>query len=148
MKKPSGDFYSMPTEASRRKQRIVAKYHAAWSQVLRTKTNSPEGTKKNLAYVDLFAGLGRYGDGSLSTPLLIIEAAARDPYMREHLLTLFNEGDPLIAERLEENLLASNAAKELQHRPQVKCALVEEDILKKIGGVPQCPTLLFADPWG
>src|ERR1017187_6513784 len=113
MKKPSGDFYGMPTEASRRKQRIVAKYHAAWSQVLRTKPGSAGGTKKNLAYVDLFAGPGRYGDGSLSTPLLIIEAAARDPYMREHLLTRFNEGDPLIAERLKQNLKASEAAKKL-----------------------------------
>jgi hypothetical protein len=56
MKKPSGDFYRTPTEASRRKQRIVVKYHAAWSQVLRTRSDSPTGTKKNLAYVDLFAG--------------------------------------------------------------------------------------------
>jgi three-Cys-motif partner protein len=148
MKKPSGDFYGTPTEASRRKQRIVAKYHAAWSQVLRTKPGSPSRHEKNLAYVDLFAGPGRYGDGSLSTPLLIIEAAARDPYMREHLLTRFNEGDPAIAERLKENLHASDAARELQHRPEVTCALVEEDILKEIGGVPPCPTLLFADPWG
>ena len=46
----------------------------------------------------------QYGDGSLSTPLLIIEAAARDPYMREHLLTRFNEGDPVTPNALKENL--------------------------------------------
>jgi len=148
MKKPSGDFFREPTEASRRKQRIVVKYHAAWSQVLRSKRNSPSGFQRNLAYVDLFAGPGKYGDETLSTPLLIVEAAARDPYMREHLLTRFNEGDPGIAKRLEENLKASEAAKKLTHSPKVTCALVEQDILKEIGGIPLCPTLLFADPWG
>src|ERR1039457_5178786 len=148
MKKPSSDFFRTPTEASRRKQRIVVKYHAAWSQVLRTRRSSPAGFQRNLAYVDLFAGPGKYGDESLSTPLLIIEAAARDPYMREHLLTRFNEGDPAIAERLEQNLKASEAAKKLANSPKVTCALVEQDILKEIGGIPRCPTLLFADPWG
>jgi three-Cys-motif partner protein len=148
MKKPSSDFFRTPTEASRRKQRIVVKYHAAWSQVLRTRRSSPAGFQRNLAYVDLFAGPGKYGDESLSTPLLIIEAAARDPYMREHLLTRFNEGDPAIAERLEQNLKASEAAKRLANSPKVTCALVEQDILKEIGGIPRCPTLLFADPWG
>jgi three-Cys-motif partner protein len=148
MKKPKGDFFGTPTEASRRKQRIVVKYHAAWSQVLRSKRGSPAGFQCDLAYVDLFAGPGKYGDESQSTPLLIIEAAARDAYMREHLVTRFNEGDPVIAERLEKNLKASDAAKELNHRPRVTCALVEQDILKEIGGIPRCPTLLFADPWG
>jgi three-Cys-motif partner protein len=148
MKKPSGDFFRTPTEASRRKQRIVVKYHAAWSQVLRSKRNSPTDFQRNLAYVDLFAGPGKYGDGSLSTPLLIVEAAARDPYMREHLLTRFNEGDPVIAEHLEQNLKGSEAAAKLTHSPKVTCALVEQDILKEIGGIPRCPTLVFADPWG
>lgn len=148
MKKPKGDFYGTPTEASRRKQRIVVKYHAAWSQVLRSRPGSSARFQSDLAYVDLFAGPGKYGDESQSTPLLIIEAAARDPYMREHLITRFNEGDPVIAERLEKNLKASDAARELNHRPAVTCALVEQDILKEIGGIPRCPTLLFADPWG
>lgn len=148
MKRPTGDFFRTPTEASSRKQRIVVKYHATWSRVLRSKPGSPAGFQKDLAYVDLFAGPGKYGDGTLSTPLLIVEAAARDPYMREHLLTLFNEGDPKIAALLERNLNESEAAKALCNRPKVTCALVEKDILKSIGGVPHCPTLLFADPWG
>ena len=148
IKKPSGDFFSLPTEASRRKQRIVVKYHAAWSQVLRSRTNSPAKIRQNLAYVDLFAGPGKYGDQSLSTPLLIIEAAARDPYMREHLLTRFNEGDPALEDMLEKNIAESEAAKQLRHPPKVTCARVEEDILREIGGIPPCPTLLFADPWG
>jgi hypothetical protein len=120
IKKPSGDFFSLPTEASRRKQRIVVKYHAAWSQVLRSKTNSPGRIRQNLAYVDLFAGPGKYGDQSVSTPLLIIEAAARDPYMREHLLTRFNEGDPVLVDMLEKNIpnprLPSSSAIHLKSR--------------------------------
>jgi three-Cys-motif partner protein len=79
---------------------------------------------------------------------LIIEAAARDPYMREHLLTRFNEGDPTLADMLAKNIAESEAAKQLHHPPKVTCAYVEEDILREIGGIPPCPTLLFADPWG
>ncbi len=101
-----------------------------------------------MAYVDLFAGPGRYGDQSPSTPLLIIEAAARDQYMREHLLTRFNEGDPALADILAKNIGESDAARHLCHPPKVTCARVEEDILREIGGIPPCPTLLFADPWG
>ena len=148
IKKAPGDFFSLPTEASRRKQRIVVKYHAAWSQVLRTRPKSPAIVCRDLAYVDLFAGPGRYGDQSPSTPLLIIEAAARDPYMREHLLTRFNEGDPTLADMLAKNIAESEAAKQLHHPPKVTCAYVEEDILREIGGIPPCPTLLFADQWG
>ena len=98
--------------------------------------------------MDLFAGQGAYDDGSLSTPLLILEAAARDHYMREHLITIFNEGDPDTAAKLEHNIVESLASKQLRHKPKVTCAKVEEDILHEIGGVPRCPTLLFADPWG
>jgi three-Cys-motif partner protein len=147
MKKPTGDFFGRPTEASLRKQRIVVKYHAAWSQVLRSRPGSL-GPERDLAYVDLFAGPGKYADGTLSTPLLILEAAARDLYMRAHLQARFNEGDPAVAQDLEKNIRSSEAARGLLHRPKVTCALVEKDILKSIGGIPPCPTLLFADPWG
>jgi three-Cys-motif partner protein len=147
MKKPTGDFFRTPTEASQRKQRIVVKYHAAWSQVLRSRTGSPR-PERDLAYVDLFAGPGKYTDGTLSTPLLILEAAARDAYMREHLRAHFNEGDPDVAQDLESNIRSSEAAHRLRHFPKVTCALVENDILQSIGGIPRCPLLLFADPWG
>jgi hypothetical protein len=32
-----------------------------------------------IAYVDLFAGPGRYGNGTKSTPLLILETAIANP---------------------------------------------------------------------
>ena len=140
------DFYLTPTEASEQKQRIVVKYHAAWAQVLRSKP--ADARQKDLAYVDLFAGQGAYDDGSPSTPLLILETAARDKYMREHLITIFNEGDPNTFDKLQQNVANSRAAKLLRHYPKVTCAMVEQDILHEIGGVPRCPTLLFADPWG
>jgi hypothetical protein len=42
-----------------------------------------------IAYLDLFAGPGRYQDGKKSTPLLILQQAIADPEMRQMLLTLF-----------------------------------------------------------
>jgi len=32
-----------------------------------------------LAYIDLFAGPGRYEDGSASTPLMVLEKAVANP---------------------------------------------------------------------
>ena len=38
-----------------------------------------------IAYIDLFAGPGRYEDGTLSTPLLVLKAAIEDEDMRSSI---------------------------------------------------------------
>ena len=48
---------------------------------------------KTLTYIDLFAGPGRYKDGTKSTPLLVIEKAIADPKLRNRLVTMFNDVD-------------------------------------------------------
>lgn len=46
-----------------------------------------------IAYLDLFAGPGRYKDGTKSTPLLILEKAIQDDAMSQMLVTIFNDRD-------------------------------------------------------
>ena len=69
-------------------------------------------------------------------------------YMREHLITIFNEGDPDTAAKLEHNIVESAREQATSPQTKVTCAKVEEDIFHEIRGVPRCSTLLFADPWG
>ncbi|MGK7924628.1 MAG: three-Cys-motif partner protein TcmP [Spirulina sp.] len=70
-------FFDESKDQSLVKAAIVAKYFWAWAKVILKKTT------KNIAYVDLFSGSGRYKDGSKSTPLLILEKAIADPDMTD-----------------------------------------------------------------
>ena len=55
-------FFNEQTEQSAVKATIVSKYFWSWAMII-----MPRADK--IAYIDLFAGAGRYKDGSKSTPL-------------------------------------------------------------------------------
>jgi len=69
-------FFNEKSERSAVKARIVAKYFFAWANVVKPASKARDG---RIAYIDLFAGPGRYLDGSKSTPLMILEQAIADP---------------------------------------------------------------------
>ena len=71
----NNSFFNESTETSLVKAEIVAKYFWAWAKVIIPRAKK---RKKNIAYIDLFSGPGRYQDGSKSTPLLILERAIAD----------------------------------------------------------------------
>ena len=82
-------FFDETTEQSAIKAKIVSDYFWAWAKVIiPTAKKSP---RNRIAYIDLFAGPGRYKDGTKSTPLLVLEKAIQDPDMREMLVTIFND---------------------------------------------------------
>lgn len=58
-------FFEESQEQSQIKSRIVAKYFWAWARVI-IPTAKTHGER--IAYIDLFAGPGRYLDGTLSNP--------------------------------------------------------------------------------
>ena len=84
----------MKSNRSSRRSRppIVSKYFWAWGKII---TGYLKGAGKNtsIAYIDLFAGPGRYKDGANSTPVKIIEQAIADPRLRERLVAIFNDKD-------------------------------------------------------
>ena len=49
--------------------------------------------RPKIAYIDLFAGPGRYKDGAASTPLMILEKAVADPKIAQRLVSIFNDED-------------------------------------------------------
>ncbi len=134
------EFYQTPSDASRVKQAIVATYFGAWKNVLKTWRTAPM-----LGYVDLYSGPGVYADGSFSTPLLILQQAIEDDYLRNKLLAIFNDGDPQLAAALRMNIARLPNIDRLQNEPKVYEYDVPEMVIRL---APSTPTLLFADPWG
>jgi hypothetical protein len=68
-------FFEEREDQSEVKARIVSKYFFAWANVVYASAQKSGG---KIAYIDLFAGLSRYKDGSASTPLMVLERAIAD----------------------------------------------------------------------
>src|SRR5262245_49845388 len=68
------NFFAEQKEQSQIKTAIVTNYFWSWANVI-TGYQKGEGKDPKIAYIDLFAGPGRYEDGAVSTPLLILKEA-------------------------------------------------------------------------
>jgi len=84
----NADFFDESSEQSQVKAEIIAKYFWAWAKVVLPWARQ---RGQGIAYIDLFAGPGRYLSGAKSTPLLVLERAIQDPALRDSLATLFND---------------------------------------------------------
>ena len=97
---------------------------------------------------DLFAGPGRYKDGSKSTPILILEEAIKDPLLRGNLATTFNDVAPTSTSSLVAEIKDLPGIETLKFAPQVSTEEVGENIVKMFESMRLVPTLFFVDPWG
>jgi three-Cys-motif partner protein len=138
-------FFEESKEQSIVKATIVSKYFYAWAKVL---ISQVKNKGKKIAYIDLFAGPGRYKDGSKSTPILILEKAIADDDMREMLVTIFNDGDPEHAESLKKTIAEIPGINTLKYAPDIKTIVVGEELAKIFEKMKLVPTLFFVDPWG
>ncbi len=138
-------FFDESTEQSQVKANIVAKYFWAWATVI--KGTAKKGSKR-IAYLDLFAGPGRYKDGTKSTPLLIIERAIEDSDMRNMLVTVFNDADPNSTSTLQAEIDRLPGIERLKYKPKVHTQTVGTEMVKYFGEGRLVPTLFFVDPWG
>jgi three-Cys-motif partner protein len=94
-------FFDEQSDQSLVKATIIAKYFDAWTNVIVNIQKRNPGQSQKIAYIDLFAGPGRYKDGSQSTPLMILQKAIEKPDIRDRLVTLFNDKDEAKARTLE-----------------------------------------------
>lgn len=138
-------FFEESSEQSQIKARIVAKYFWAWAKVV---IPSAKIRGNRIAYVDLFSGPGSYDDGTVSTPLLVLEKAIADRDMRKMLVTLFNDKNMDLAQSLTQAINALAGVETLTHRPQVRHEEVGAEIVKMFEEIKYVPTLFFVDPWG
>ncbi len=142
-------FFEEQEEQSLIKATIVAKYFNVWANVIiATQKKYPGRSSGKIAYIDLFAGPGRYRDGAQSTPLKILENAINNPEIRDHLVTMFNDKDEENAQSLEKAIAELPGIKTLKYYPQVNNEEVGEEIVKMFERMKLIPTLFFVDPWG
>lgn len=140
-------FFDDAKEQSVVKATIVAKYFWAWAKVIISTVKSSRGSRK-IAYIDLFAGPGRYEDGTKSTPLLILEKAIQDNDMRQMLVTIFNDKDERNVRSLERSINELPGVEQLTHTPIIRHQEVGKKIVEEFEQMRLIPTLIFVDPWG
>lgn len=140
-------FFDETTEQSQVKAAIVAKYFDAWAHII-VGAAKRYGNTDRIVYIDLFAGPGRYKDGTKSTPLLVLETAIADPDMRKMLVVHFNDRDPDNADSLAKAIAKLPGIDRLKFQPQVHRDVVGEDIVETLNSIKLAPTLFFVDPWG
>jgi three-Cys-motif partner protein len=139
-------FFEESKEQSRIKAQIVAEYFSVWAKIILSKMDDSQDNR--IAYIDLFAGPGRYNDGTKSTPLLVLENAIQNPMMRERLVTIFNDGTKENAESLKKVIYSLAGIETLKHKPKVGAEEVDEKIVQKLDSSNLIPTFFFVDPWG
>lgn len=134
-------FFSEPSENSKIKAAIVSKYFWAWAKII-----GPRSEK--LAYIDLFAGPGRYSDGVKSTPLLVLEQAIKDPLLCQKLVTIFNDAAPENVQSLKDEILTVENISLLKNQPAVQNKEIDEETAKELEAMRLIPSLCFFDPFG
>src|SRR3954451_15610738 len=83
-------FFDEAADQSVVKATLVSKYFRSWAKVIIGYLKTQRGDGR-IAYIDLFAGPGRYADGTKSTPILVLEQAIADTEIRSRLVTIFND---------------------------------------------------------
>ena len=138
-------FFDERTDQSEVKARIVQKYFYAWANVIMP---TAEKRDQRIAYIDLYAGPGRYKDGAASTPLLVLQYAIDHPKMSQMLVALFNDSDSDKTTTLQSEIDALPGINRLKHKPTVSCGEIDEDAEKFFNDTRLVPSFSFVDPFG
>ena len=138
-------FFDESSEQSQVKALIIAKYFWSWAKVIIPSARKRAG---KIAYIDLFAGPGRYKDGTPSTPLLVLKQAVKDSAIREMLVAIFNDNNADNSRSLQEAIDALPGINRLRYPPRVCNEEVGERIVQMFESMRLIPTFFFVDPWG
>jgi three-Cys-motif partner protein len=145
----SEDFFDEIKEQSQVKIEIVKKYFIAWANVLLPFVEVRDG---KLGYIDLFSGPGIYEDGTKSTPVVLLEEALNHHKLgirlRKRLVTLFNDSNPEVINKLQKALDNIPGIDHLVNKPILMNDSVGDQLAKKFEEINFIPSLFFIDPWG
>lgn len=138
-------FFAERTDQSEVKARIVEKYFYAWANVVMATASALHG---KIAYIDLYAGPGRYEDGAASTPLLVLERAIAHPKMSQMLVAYFNDADTNLTDTLQTEIDKLPGVEKLKYKPNVSCGEVDTDANEFFNKTKLVPAFTFVDPFG
>lgn len=138
-------FFDERSDQSIVKARIVEKYFYAWANVIMPTAERFGG---KIAYIDLYAGPGRYKDGAASTPLLVLEHAIGHAKMSQMLVALLNDRDENNSSTLQTEIAALPGIEQLKFKPEIMCGEVDENAEAYFSTTSLVPSFSFIDPWG
>lgn len=144
----NNQFFEEQKEQSFIKSVIVAKYFGVWASVIISSLKYKPLNQQKIAYIDLFAGPGRYKDGSKSTPIKILENAIDNDILRDRLVAIFNDKDDNNLKSLQDAIVNIPGIDKLRYTPEVYNEEVGDKIVNKFEEINFVPTLFFVDPWG
>ena len=137
-------FFDQPLAHSVVKGEIISKYFAAWANIIKTRAR-----EKKMVYFDLFAGKGAYGDGTPSTPLLILNKIVADPTLRAQVFTYFRDREAQCVEALRINVAALPGIETLKYAPDIEQATARDSGLDThFETAHVVPSFMFLDPFG
>jgi three-Cys-motif partner protein len=139
-------FFEEREEQSLIKARIVQKYFAAWANIVVGTASLYKSGK--IAYIDLYAGPGRYKDGAASTPILILEEAIKSERISAELVTLFNDLDQNNSNTLKNEINALDGIDKLKYKPVVQCNEIGKYAEEYFSKTKIIPSFTFFDPFG
>ena len=138
-------FFDERSDQSEVKARIITKYFFAWAQVIMP-TAAASGGK--IAYIDLYAGPGRYKDGAASTPLLVLETAIQHAKLAKMLVSHFNDALKENTTTLQAEIKGLPGVDNLRYPPIVTCGQVDDEAARYFNATRLIPTFSFVDPFG
>ena len=141
----SGNFFEERSDQSAVKARIVTKYFFAWAKVMMPTVEKLGG---KIAYIDLYAGPGRYRDGAASTPLLVLETAINDSKMARILVSYFNDSRDENTATLQEEINKLCGIEKLKYKPITTCGEIDDEAARYFEETRLIPSLSFIDPFG
>lgn len=145
-------FFNTPRKHSLVKATIVSKYFVTWASIIiniiRRDEQGFRREKRQIAYIDLFSGPGKYNDGTPSTPILVLKEALKNPEICDRIMITFNDSDSNCVESLRHVINDFEDINQFKFRPQVHNIVVQRQLAELLADLPQVPTLLFVDAWG
>ena len=138
-------FFEERSDQSEVKARIVTKYFIAWARVIMPTAAKHDG---KIAYIDLYAGPGRYKDGAASTPLLVLQTAIAHPKMARMLVSYFNDARNENTATLQEEINKLPGVEKLTYKPITTCGEVDDEAARYFKEKQLIPSFSFIDPFG
>lgn len=137
------NFFTIQKEKSRIKTLIVTEFFKAYFPIIHT------AFKRDIWYIDLFCGPGIYEDGSISTPIALLDIIEKfpDDAVRNHLRIVFNDRNADYISKLRAYTEAHPVLPKMKYQPQITC-LNASDVDLSIYTKGNNPIFSFVDPWG
>jgi three-Cys-motif partner protein len=140
------NFFATPSEKSKVKTLIVTEFLKAYFPII---NRSVGKEKKEIIYIDLFCGPGKYKDGHPSTPLALLDLVNnfRDGNIRKKLRVVFNDENEKYIDQLRTIVNNHDVVSKLTYPVEIT-NLRASDVNIRVHTFKKCPIFSFIDPWG